>query len=512
MTKIVGTEGDDILAGTSQNDSILGLGGNDHIDGGAGNDSIYGGTGDDILTSSSGYDRLDGGEGNDRLELVGVGGAVTGGAGVDTLSINLSRLSAPVIFNGQQRHAIIGNGAASEQQIYFSDIEKLELTTGRGNDHITGLAGDDYIHAGDGYDTIIDTSGANRLFGGANNDSIFTTLSSAEIDGGSGDADLLYLSDSWRTEDVTVDFAQGTASTGVIIRGFENVNVELGSGNDTIIATNVSSSTLRGGEGNNHMEGSRGQDYMISGSGNDVMIGGDGYDIITSVGGTDLLIGGNGNDTIHDASLNATDGFTTIDAGAGDDLIQIYFPEGSIDGGDGIDTLAMYFQGITAPINFDAAAGIVDTTLTFSDVEIFKVESGSGNDTLRGGAYGDFLAGNVGDDFITGGAGNDELWGGTGADTMAGGDGADTFRYWSDTYFGTGIDHIEDFDVNSGDVLRIIGPATSTTRIHDFDSFMAASTQTPEGVYVAFNGSATYGILLENTTLSSFTANDLVFT
>lgn len=531
MANIVGSGANDTLFGTEEADNVWGLAGDDILDGIGGNDALYGGAGNDVLTSSSGYDRLDGGEGDDRLVLNGKGGAVTGGAGFDTFVINLSAVSAAVTLNGTAGHGVFGT--ASEDQFFFSNIERLELTTGDGNDRILGTTnddvistrggddiigsysgtdtlGDDYIHAGDGFDLIIDMNGANRLFGGSSDDVVETTLASAELDGGSGTGDRLYLYDEWRTEDVTVDFAQGTSSTGTLIRGFESVNIELGSGNDTIIATNLFTSTLRGGEGNNHIEGGNGQDYMVSGHGDDVMNGGGGQDSIISLGGTDFLNGGDGNDAISDGSEAAMDGFTTIDAGAGADAIRIYFPDGSVDGGEGNDTLTIQCQPTLDAMNFDAAAGTLGTNLTFVNVENFRVESGEGNDTLRSGGGNDYLASSSGDDLLDSGAGNDELWGGQGSDRMIGGDGADTFRYWSDTFLGAGIDHIEDFDTDSGDVLRFLN-TEFTTGITDFTSFLAASTQTAEGVYVAFNGSPTYGILLENTVLSDFSSNDLSF-
>lgn len=537
MANIVGSSTDDTLIGTSEADNIWGLAGDDNLNGIGGDDFIYGGAGNDILTSSSGFDRLDGGDGDDKFALIGVGGAVAGGDGFDTLSINLRTTSQAVIFNGEKGHGIVGDGSTHESQIFFRDIERLELITGNGNDRILGattddsistgggndligpyfsgdsgtsMLGDDYVDAGPGYDTITDTLGNNRLFGGDGDDAITTTLSSAEIDGGNGN-DRLYLSDAARTEGTTIDFVQGTSSTGSLIRGFESVNIELGAGNDRIIATNLSSTIIRAGEGDNYIEGSNGVDYIVTGSGDDVMIGGDRDDILISVGGTDLLIGGDGNDILHDASLNAEDGFTTINGGTGDDTILVYYPEGSVDGGGGIDTLNLSSYPPAEPVHFDATAGTMGTGFTFANVENFLVAGGASDDILRGAGGIDFLAGNDGNDIIAGGAGNDELWGGSGADQMTGGDGADMFRFWSDTYFGTGIDHITDFDTQSGDVLRIIGPATTVTGIHNFNDFLAASTQTADGVYVAFHGSNTYGILLENVQLSSFSADDLVF-
>lgn len=536
MADITGTNGSDTLRGTQEEDRLWGLAGHDDLDGGGGNDLLYGGAGDDLLTSSSGYDRLDGGDGDDRLVLTGVGGAVVGGAGIDTLVVDLSRESSDVIFNGESRHGVLRGGTAAEAHVYFRDVERLELTTGSGDDRIFGAAtddvirtgagndvigpyfsadggtstlGDDYVDAGAGFDYIVDISGANRLYAGSEDDVVSTTLESLVVDGGSG-FDRLYLSD-YSGADVTIDFVEGSASTGTVITGFENLVIELGDGDDTIIATNAATTSLRGGEGNNHIEGSGGLDYLTSGAGDDVMIGGGGNDTLISVGGTDLLIGGDGNDHISDASTAFGDGFTTIDAGAGDDTIMAYRPEGSVDGGAGTDTLDLSAYATPDALNFDAAAGTWGTSFTFSNIENFRVIGSYVGDELRGGDGTDFLEGIDGNDVLEGRGGNDELYSGSGADVLTGGAGADTFRYWSDTYSGTGIDEITDFDPAGGDVLRIIGPATTMTGIDSFAALLAASTQTGDDVYVAFRGSDSYGILLRDVHLSELSADDVTF-
>ncbi len=81
----------------------------------------------------------------------------------------------------------------------------------------------------------------------------------------------------------------------------------------------------------------------------------------------------------------------TIDAGAGDDVVQ---------GGDGNDTL----------LGGDGA-----------DV----VSGGAGDDGLDGGAGDDVLDGGDGDDALLGRAGDDLLIGGDGDDLLDGGDGDD---------------------------------------------------------------------------------------
>lgn len=56
-----------------------------------------------------------------------------------------------------------------------------------------------------------------------------------------------------------------------------------------------------------------------------------------------------------------------------------------------------------------------------------RLDSGSGNDRLYGGAMADMLMGKDGADRLDAGAGHDMLEGGRGNDTLIGGPGADAF-------------------------------------------------------------------------------------
>jgi hypothetical protein len=74
-TKIVGTNGDDVIVGTAGPDLIAGLGGHDTICSLGGDDIVGGGDGDDVIAGGGGIDHLDGGPGKRD--------ACDGGAGTD---------------------------------------------------------------------------------------------------------------------------------------------------------------------------------------------------------------------------------------------------------------------------------------------------------------------------------------------------------------------------------------------------------------------------------------------
>ena len=81
---------EDTIIGGAGNDSIDGGDGSDSIVGGEGSDSIVGGEGHDTIVGGSGNDTIVGGGGNDVLEISS-GDVVSGGAGADTIQLDLSQ-------------------------------------------------------------------------------------------------------------------------------------------------------------------------------------------------------------------------------------------------------------------------------------------------------------------------------------------------------------------------------------------------------------------------------------
>ncbi len=79
------------------------------------------------------------------------------------------------------------------------------------------------------------------------------------------------------------------------------------------------------------------------------------------------------------------------------------------------------------------------------------------------------------------------------------------------TFSFSGVDRITDFDADGGDLLRFTGYAPDTTRIDSFADLVAAATETEDGLYIAFNGSDTFGLLLDKVALADLSADDVVF-
>ncbi|MBD9371762.1 calcium-binding protein [Rhizobium sp. ARZ01] len=497
MTKIIGTPDNETLRGSEEVDHIWGLSGNDNIDAGGGDDFVNAGAGHDVLTSSSGYDRLDGGAGDDRIILIGTGGAITGGFGYDTLIVDLSTLSDRVVFNGGSGHAVIGYGSTDERHLFFRDIEALELRTGSGDDRITGTArgdriftgaGNDVVDAGAGNDFIENIGGYDRINAGSGDDRISLVCAGGAVFGGAG-SDTLSIDLRSGSEPVVFNGENGHGIIGYQTSEqrhlfFEYHDIEL-----------IGLST---GSGNDHVRGTAFADYILTQAGDDYVDGGAGNDTIVDGLGANHLFGGDGND-----------------------LINTTFASAEIDGGQGWDSLRIYEQTRLTGITIDFAAGSASTGTVLRGIEEAVIVLGAGNDTViatnlayvtvQAGAGDDHIEGGAGNDALYGEAGNDTLVGGNGVDILIGGSGADMFLWSTESRDQGGIDRIRDFGTASGDVIAFSDVAQASTGIHDYASFLAASTDTASGVYVAFNGSSTFGFLIEGVSLAALTAEDLVF-
>ncbi|MEJ5902430.1 calcium-binding protein [Ochrobactrum teleogrylli] len=326
----------------------------------------------------------------------------------------------------------------------------------------------------------------------------------------------------------------GGAATDVddLVQGGPGADWLWGDGGDDMLLGGEGDDYLDGGTGNDFLDGGGGRDSLNDGDGDDILLGGDGADVLYSYDGDDYLDGGNGNDRL--ASFGGND---VIRGGDGDDWIDAS-RDCFVDGGTGYDILAIEFGKSETPIVFDAASGTTATGLTFLNIEGISshvagdqnnqllgseaseafFSSSSGNDVLDGGSGNDTLVDQgilhgSGDDRLFGGEGNDRLQndGGGGSDELTGGPGADTFSWFLIPPSGEGVDRILDFDGASGDRIEFSETAQGVTGIDDFDAFLAASRDVEDGVYISFNGTDDFGILVENVSLADLAASDIVF-
>ena len=159
-----------------------------------------------------------------------------------------------------------------------------------------------------------------------------------------------------------------------------------------------------GGDGDDTIQTSWGDDLIHSGEGDDVIKSGAGSDIVTGAEGADTINSGSGNDFVY-----GHDGDDSIEAGNGDDNIQ---------GGDGADR-------IKAGSGDDVVDGGAGNDTLYGQSGDDQIEGEDGNDRLYGNSGEDVLYGDDGNDYLSGSDDADRLYGGDGADTVYGGDGND---------------------------------------------------------------------------------------
>ena len=203
---------------------------------------------------------------------------------------------------------------------------------------------------------------------------------------------------------------------------------------------------VRGGEGDDYIEGTPGRDALYGELGNDTLVG---------LGGDDALYGGEGDD-----SLVGGDGNDSLDGGAGDDRMS---------GGAGVDLAWYKGRETSVTIRLDGSDksgdGRSERDRVAQDVE--NALGGRGDDVLVGNDAANYLVGLAGNDSLSGLDGKDTLDGGDGDDLLEGGDDLDLLyagrATTRDRLFGGGgfdrafavsFSDVEIADVESSELLK----------------------------------------------------------
>ncbi len=259
------------------------------VDGGAGNDTITGGDGNDRLSGGDGDDLVNGGRGNDTVLL---------GAGDDTFVWNPGDGSDTV--EGEDGHdAMIFNGANINEEInitangsrvrFTRDIGGITMDlNGVERVDFNALGGADTIKIGElsGTDLTEVNLNLESTPGSGVGDNAQDTV---VITGTSGD-DAITVSH----DDAGVVFT-GLAAD-IHITGAEptdQLTVSTGDGDDIVEA-----STLPAGAIHLTADGGNGDDVLVGSAGNDTLQGGEGDDLLLGNGGQDVLDGGPGDNTV----------------------------------------------------------------------------------------------------------------------------------------------------------------------------------------------------------------------
>ncbi|WP_076072942.1 tandem-95 repeat protein [Sphingomonas montana] len=357
------------------------------------------------------------GSGSDTFYIQGLDTAVAfnGGGGDDFGYAGFEASTADITFalNGTANTASVFEGQGSS----FTNVERVGVYTGSGNDRLTGGAGADQLSAG---------AGTNRVSGGGGDDQI-TSVGADTVDGGTG-------RDSWSgnyaTRTAAIGVTQGTGSAYTLsglgaaasVANVEQISLATGSGNDSFALRSggAASISLNGGTGTDSLTA----DWSALTTATTAYVYSDGTSGYLS--GTDNSINwssietlsfklGSGNDQIYATSLG---GKMTVDAGAGDDFGYAGFEASTAD-----ITFALNGTANTASV-FEGQGS------SFTNVERVGIYTGSGNDRLTGGAGADQLSAGAGTNRVSGGGGDDQITS-VGADTVDGGTGRDS---WSGNY------------------------------------------------------------------------------
>ncbi len=385
---------------------------------------------------------VDLGTGSDALKIQGSAGPDTVTLGTLGIAVNTDAYPDVVVAN-------------------LSAVQ-LTVSTGAGNDHISGAGGSGTgspfpvgvsLYGGDGNDVIVGGSGDDSIFGGPGNDSLSGGLGDDYLDGEDGDDTLdgesaqngndTYLGGdgtdlmdySKRTAPLTIVMDQNRAGVGTDSGevgeadrvGDDIENLYGGSANDTIT----------GNARNNRLEGRGGSDTFIE----------------SADTSTDIFVGGGG---------------SAADNGTAD----------TVDYSVRTNPLVLKLSGLAE----SGEPGEKDTI----SLDIESIIGGQGNDTLWGSPRADRLNGGPGDDVIHGGDGDDVLIGGDGNDTLYGENGDDTFLATNDTS-------------SDGNDVIYCGPGTN-------DTLDYSARTVPITINLAAGGNTT-GMAGENDTLGG-TADD----
>jgi Ca2+-binding RTX toxin-like protein len=287
------------VIGTSNADTITASAAGSVINGGAGIDTLLGGVGDDTFIISGTNDTSDIRDGN---------------AGTDTVTIvgsNATLLNFVAAYEDIEEFdgggfSLLGTTAANTFDFTNVTVSNLiAVDAGAGNDtlvasDLTGM-------------TLIGGAGIDTVTGGALNDTIVVsgTNDTTDVINGGGGTDTLKVNGTtaltlagFNATAQSIEVWQGnnkellgtTANNTFDLWGLTGVSgltfVDGRAGNDTIIGTNAWAGDLRGGAGNDRIQGGSLIDTLAGGAGNDTFVfidAAQGRDVFTDFANGDKL-------------------------------------------------------------------------------------------------------------------------------------------------------------------------------------------------------------------------------
>ena len=401
-----------------------------------------------------------------------IGGRVSGGAGDDSLDLSPINQSILVEIetngSGLAHRGTVGDGeiVAQQQVTRFDSVENIstgtaddefrfaplamvigQIDAGSGNnDHLnyrhwttaievnltagtrTGgtVAGIEHVTTGSGDDTVTGNGAANRIMTGAGGDKLVA-----------GGGNNILISDpatvTWaglavqtvRTQPAGSgeDEISATGGSDLVVAGGMNDEIRVGDGNNIVLA-DAGFVDLSDGVVLRGIAGNGAADEIFVGSGNDLIVAGFGSDTVTDTGGSNVVLGDTG--TIRrdargqlvsaESSAFGSDGKDNITLGAGVDFVIGGGNDDDIKPGFG-ESWVLGDSGSIQFANGDFASLTAATTPFDGDDTIV---GGASEDNFYGSGGADSISGGGGDDWIVGGVGDDSLNGSAGFDVIFG--------------------------------------------------------------------------------------------
>lgn len=239
--KIDGGDGNDILNITSDNNTnIIAGSGNNTLNISGSNNTVTASDGNNIISAGGSGNTVNLGEGNNKITVNGSQNTITGGSGKNTLgiqgnlnNITLDNTSDEINIYGDNNTIAANNG---ENDVIIRGNGN-HFTTQNGNKDVNVRGDNNTIQTGAGNDDIRINGNDNKVFGGDSDDNFTVTNGNNNtIDGEGGNRNTL------------IDNGNNTQINNAVIitpSDFEvNIKVDIGSGDDKFIKTQISFNLL----------------------------------------------------------------------------------------------------------------------------------------------------------------------------------------------------------------------------------------------------------------------------